>query len=149
MKALISPNETVSFGYRVVQIEKNSFVIALPLFWVDCPEDLTTEYFYDPNTETFKPIEVAPEQLENRYVSITQNYLDTEAKSYGYDSILSAVSYASDPMNITYKTEGSAFLQWRSNVWGVAFPIIEQIKNKDISPPEKNIFISMLPRFEL
>ena len=60
MKALISPNEVVSTGYRVAEVCELSFEVALPLFWVDCPNGVTaSEYFYNPNTEGF---EIRPEE---------------------------------------------------------------------------------------
>lgn len=43
MKALISPNE----NYRVCQIEEEEFPVAEPLFWVECPQDITTEWSYN------------------------------------------------------------------------------------------------------
>ena len=39
MKALILNNQ-------ICQIEKNSFEVAKPLFWVDCPENITTNHTY-------------------------------------------------------------------------------------------------------
>jgi hypothetical protein len=42
-KALISPLE----NNRVAQVEQESFEVALPLFWVDCPDEVTTEWTYD------------------------------------------------------------------------------------------------------
>jgi hypothetical protein len=48
-KALISPMESVESGYRVVQVEENSFEIATPLFWVECEDDvIPNESYYDP-----------------------------------------------------------------------------------------------------
>lgn len=35
MKALISPNE----NFRIAQVSPESFEVAAPLFWVECPED--------------------------------------------------------------------------------------------------------------
>jgi hypothetical protein len=45
-KALISPLEQREVGVRVAQIEVESFEVAEPLFWVDCSDDITTEYTY-------------------------------------------------------------------------------------------------------
>lgn len=42
MKALISPNE----NNRVCQIEATEFEVAEPLHWVDCPDNMTTEWTY-------------------------------------------------------------------------------------------------------
>ena len=57
MKALISPEEQVNTGYRVAQVEENSFEVAPPLFWVDCSNEVIQDQFwYDPTDEQIKPI---------------------------------------------------------------------------------------------
>jgi len=67
MKALISPIEPRETGYRVAEVEPESFSVAEPLFWVDCADDVVADYFwYDPQDQTIKPIpqpepEPAPE----------------------------------------------------------------------------------------
>lgn len=58
-QALISPMEPREFGYRVAQVEQESFDVAPPLFWVDCSGDVKADYFwYDPSDETIKLIPV-------------------------------------------------------------------------------------------
>jgi len=42
MKALISPVE----NNRICQIELNDFPVAEPLYWIDCAENVTTEWSY-------------------------------------------------------------------------------------------------------
>ena len=64
MKALISPQEQVNTGYRVAQVEENSFDVAPPLFWVDCSNEVIQDQFwYDPTDEQIKPNPI-PEQIE-------------------------------------------------------------------------------------
>jgi hypothetical protein len=65
MKALISPNEHVSYisawtdepkpqpiysvipnAQRVAEISENAFEVAPPLFWVDCANDVVADQFY-------------------------------------------------------------------------------------------------------
>ena len=43
MKALISPND----GNRVCGVDLNEFPVALPLYWVVCGADVTTEWSFD------------------------------------------------------------------------------------------------------
>lgn len=65
MKALISPEEQVNSGYRVAQVEENSFEVAPPLFWVDCSNEVIQDQFwYDPTDEQIKPNPI-PEQIES------------------------------------------------------------------------------------
>jgi hypothetical protein len=61
MKALISPQEQVNTGYRVVQVEETSFDVAPPLFWLDYSNDIAQEFlyqfWYDPIDKQIKNID--------------------------------------------------------------------------------------------
>ena len=46
-------------GYRVAQVEQESFDVAQPFFWVDCDDNIKADQFwYDPADQTIKPIPV-------------------------------------------------------------------------------------------
>jgi hypothetical protein len=49
MKALISPTQ----DNLVVQVEENNniFDVALPLYWIDCPNDIKAGYAYYQNDQ--------------------------------------------------------------------------------------------------
>lgn len=66
MKALISPNEQREAGYRIAEVSVNAFEVALPLFWVDCADDVVADaYWYDPITQSCQLIPVPePEPVE-------------------------------------------------------------------------------------
>lgn len=56
-KALISPNELVGLGCRVVEVCDADFEVASPLFWVDCPDDLDiTKVYYNIDLANFQDI---------------------------------------------------------------------------------------------
>ena len=60
MQALISINELVKYGYRIVQVESDNkiFPVAQGLFWYPCDEDIIVDkYFYDPATTKLIKIE--------------------------------------------------------------------------------------------
>jgi len=82
-KALIDPNETVmkitewilnpSNGQykpvfvqipnsnRVAQVANDSFPVALPLFWIDCANDVVADiWYFDTSDLSIKPIPPAP-----------------------------------------------------------------------------------------
>lgn len=62
MKALISPNEPCETGYRVAEVSNNQFVVAPPLFWVDCADNiLADQFWYDPADQTIKEFPPQPE----------------------------------------------------------------------------------------
>lgn len=51
MKALISPNEIVTDylgneGQRVAQVAQETFEIAEPLFWTDCPDECVADAWW-------------------------------------------------------------------------------------------------------
>lgn len=52
--------------------------------------------------------------------SLVQRHLDVGARRHGYDSMASAVSYASEPAVPRYQLEGQALRAWRSLVWHAA-----------------------------
>jgi hypothetical protein len=57
MKALISPNEPVSTGYRVAEVTETEFEVAQPLFWVECDSTVIANmYFYEDGVFKEAPI---------------------------------------------------------------------------------------------
>jgi hypothetical protein len=46
MKALISPIENKSDGWRIAQVSQEAFDVALPFFWIDCDETITAKDYY-------------------------------------------------------------------------------------------------------
>jgi len=74
-KALISPNESVSYisswslvgdvyrpiftvvGERVAEVADQEFEVALPLFWTACADETTTsDYYYDAASQRILPV---------------------------------------------------------------------------------------------
>ena len=76
----------------------------------------------------------------NQFEKEVQNHLDTTAKSKGYESILSACTYAG--YTNPFQTEGQAFTEWRGNVWAYCYTQI------DIFTGTIDEFIAILPKFE-
>ena len=75
-----------------------------------------------------------------QFEQAVQSHLDTTAQSKGYDSILSACSYAG--YTNPFQTEGQAFTEWRGNVWAYCYTQI------DIFTGTVEEFIATLPKFE-
>ena len=89
-KALISPNETVSYisswelifnkyepvyteiGERVAEVVDQVFEVAPPLFWVDCADTVTAvDYYYDPQDMQIKIIPDPAPMPENAQPSVS------------------------------------------------------------------------------
>jgi hypothetical protein len=72
-KALISPLEIVSTGFRIAQVENTTFEVAEPLYWVDCPDDCNaTTWYYNESELACEPIPIPiPTADENKQTAVT------------------------------------------------------------------------------
>lgn len=66
MKALISPLE----NDRIVEVAAQSFEVASPLFWVDCPDNCTTEWTYV-DGQFIPPAPYVPSAETNKATAVT------------------------------------------------------------------------------
>lgn len=84
------------------------------------------------------------EHLKNEIVNAVQAHLDSQAQSKGYDSILSATSYAGYPND--FQLEGITFGTWRANVWKYCYTQLAEIESgeRPIIPTIEE-FIAELP----
>lgn len=60
------------------------------------------------------------------HIEAVQNMLDNAAKAKGYDSILSACSYAAYPNQ--FQAEGQEFVAWRGAVWAKCYEILREVE---------------------
>jgi hypothetical protein len=64
MYALISPNEKQGNLYRVAEVAKEPFDVALPLFWVEAPQEVSpSTHLFSPDSATFVLHEATPEEV--------------------------------------------------------------------------------------
>lgn len=79
-----------------------------------------------------------------------QNHLDSVAKGFGYDNIMSAISYADEPSVPKFQREGMAFRKWRSLFWVAANQHKSSVLEGDIQPPATiDDLIEILPKFNI
>ena len=74
-----------------------------------------------------KPVAVNPpaptkDQIIDKFNMAANGKINTVATSWGYDSIVSAASYANST-NPQFKAEAEALIAWRDNLWGTAYTI--------------------------
>ena len=69
----------------------------------------------------------------------TQKNLDSVAKSWGYDSLISAASYSSST-NPKFKAESDALVAWRDATWSKVYEI-----ESGKMPKTVNDFLARLP----
>ena len=64
MYALISPNEKRGNFFRVAEVAKEPFDVALPLFWVEAPQEVSpSTHLFDNSSATFVLHEETPEEV--------------------------------------------------------------------------------------
>jgi hypothetical protein len=81
----------------------------------------------------------------NEYSDVITNTLESKAKEYQYDNIVSACSYSNSTIE-QYKKESIAFIAWRDYLWSVS---LQEAKIAlDNIPISINEFIDSLPTYE-
>ena len=66
------------------------------------------------------------ETVRQELETAVQNMLDNAAKAKGYDSILSACTYAAYPNQ--FQAEGQEFVAWRGAVWAKCYEILGEVE---------------------
>lgn len=89
-------------------------------------------------------VELSAEELQAQIISAVQAHLDSEAQKKGYDSILSATSYAGYPND--FQLEGISFGTWRAKVWKYCYAQLAEIESGNRQNiPTADEFIAELP----
>ena len=65
MKALISPQE----NNRIAEVQEQDFPIAAPLYWLECPDECTTEWTYI-DGQFYPPSPYVPTAEENKQTAM-------------------------------------------------------------------------------
>ena len=78
-------------------------------------------------------------------LNVVQELLDNTAKSKGYDSIFTAVTYADEASNTTFQAEGQALRAWRSEVWTSLYAILADWEGGVITEPTVDEIVAQLP----
>lgn len=87
-----------------------------------------------------------PQIVARRYESATQSMLDSKAQELGFDSILSAVSYAEEPADPDVQADAIRLRAWRSRVWKKARKIRVAVESESRTLPSVDDFLTELPQ---
>lgn len=81
--------------------------------------------------------------VQATYEKAVQVLLDGEAQKFGYDSVLSACSYAGyvNP----FQVEGQSFLAWRGAVWEYCYLQLDLVNTGQRAKPTVDELIAELP----
>ena len=98
---------------------------------------------FGPVAEYVAPAVVVPEITEADYKRAVQKLLDDMAKAKGYDSMLSAASYAGyvNP----FQAEALSLAEWRSAVWTKCYEVLANVKAETIEAPSIEDLLAQLP----
>lgn len=77
---------------------------------------------------------LTPDQLQAEFTAAIQRRLDAFAQTRGYDGILSACTYATDP-NPRFAAEGQRAVDLRSQTWAKGYEILADVQAGTRSMP--------------
>lgn len=93
----------------------------------------------------------APSEAEivAAYMAEVQRFMDSRAVEYGYDNIVSAITYAEEPAVERYQTEGKAFRAWRSMCWDKCEQVRIAVKAGERETPTNEQLVAEMPELDL
>lgn len=84
------------------------------------------------------------DDIRASYEAAAQAMLDSFAKTWGYDSLGRAATYANSK-SAKYKAECDALSGWRDDVWTASESIDAAVRNGAEPPADVDAFLEMLP----
>jgi len=85
-----------------------------------------------------------PDEIKNLCITAIQNRLDEFARSRGYDSILSACTYATST-NQSFAAEGQRCVELRDATWAAAYQILADVQSGLRPLPDVETLLNELP----
>lgn len=101
---------------------------------------LSEELKADEETKLAYEFDLAATRLSD-YV---QRHLDAAVKAKGYDSVLSAATYATSA-NSKFKADGIAAIKWRDAVWTACYAMLTDAKSGAKAIPTESELLASLP----
>jgi hypothetical protein len=102
-------------------------------------------FTYPAPTPEPPPPEPTPEEIRAALAAAVQANLDGLARSWGYDGIASAVTYAGEPAVPRFAAEGAALRAWRSQVWAACYEVLAEVQAETRPIPTEEELLGDLP----
>jgi hypothetical protein len=84
-------------------------------------------------------------QIVAAYMTAVQQHMDVRAVAFGYDNLISVITYAEEPAVARYQAEGQAFRAWRSACWFACEQMLSAVKVGERSAPTHAELLAELP----
>lgn len=88
------------------------------------------------------------EEIKANLLQAVDRYLNSTVQAKGYDSILSACSYAFDTTDEIFAEEGKKCLAWRSSVYRKCYDILADVEQGKRNIPTEEELLAELPKLE-
>jgi len=117
--------------------------------WYEAPEWVTNGDIQTGNGFVNPPPRVkTQEELATEIQEAVQGMMDSEARSIGYDSLLSVCTYATSP-NVKFQAEGQYFVSRRDAIWTYCYTELAKVEAGIRTMPTVDEFLLELPALNL
>lgn len=94
------------------------------------------------------PLPPTVEEIKANLLASVDNYLNSTVQARGYDSILSACSYAFEETDKVFAKEGKKALAFRSSVYRKCYDILAEVETGERDIPTEEELLAELPVLE-
>jgi hypothetical protein len=86
-----------------------------------------------------------PTDPQTALMAVVQTWLDDTARAFGYDNIVSAVSYVGSSIDL-WNAQGAAFRNWRDQVWAACITVRSDVLGGQRAVPAPDELLAELPQ---